>query len=77
MLLVSESLSRAALVGELDRGAPISGAMMLHSEIIEAPLTDRELGDLAIGLGAPAEPLPPRRGFFIIDVARGRTISLI
>ena len=77
MLLVSESVSRDVLAGEHARGAPISGAMMLHSEIIEAPLTDRELGDLAIGFGPPATLPPARRCFFVSDCVRGSTISLI
>ena len=51
--------------------------MILHSETDEAPLTDLELGDLAIDLGPPDMPPPPRRGFFISDCVRGSTISLI
>lgn len=77
MLLVSESVSSGDLEEEPDRRAPISGDMMLHSEIIEAPLTDRELGDLTIGFGPPAMLLIPRRTFFVGDCVRGSTISLI
>ena len=56
----------------------MSGAMMLetlHSEIVEAPLTDRELGDLASCFGAAAAP--PRCALFVGACVRGSTISLI
>ena len=59
------------------RVPPISGAIILHSDTVDAPLTDFELGDLAIGLGPPTMLPPPRRGFFISDCVRGNTMSLI
>ena len=77
MLLVSESATCNVLVGEHERCAPISGAMILHSEITEAPLTDRELGLLAIVFGPPPTLPPARRCFFVSDCVRGNTISLI
>ena len=74
----SEPVSENILAGELRRGAPMSGAMMLHSDTVDKPLTDLELGDLATGFGKidATLPPPPRRGFFIVDVL-GKTMSFM
>ena len=65
-----------------DLRPPISNADTSHSETpekleaIEAPPTDRTLGDRASGFG-PLAALPDRRCFFTPDDILGNTISLI
>ena len=79
-LLVSEKASLGVLGGELKRDPPMSGAIIDHSEIVDALPTDLELGDLASGFGKMPElllPPPPLRGFFMADCALGKTMSFM
>lgn len=51
--------------------------MMDHSETVDAPLTDLELGDLASDFEHIEVLPPPRFGFFITDCILGRTMRRI
>lgn len=75
-LAVSASAS-TDLAGDAARRKPGSVAIIDHSETVDAPLTDLELGDLASALGKIGALLllpPPRRDFFIAECVRGRII---